>query len=354
MGNRFVEVFKGRFKHVSGPSGADEAQGGGAPSDAVVSTEPQDCVAQEAVESDRETLTATPPTIEERVGNDTGQQPASWQLVLPGYEFADGTLRAKGGRNAQETSCEAEPPAAEPQKKKQTGVRRPLIFGLSAGCVIALLGLRLGTADPERLLPSAVEQVASLQVPCTPATIEAGFSMAAITRVLPPWLPAAGAATSVQSDVVSSVEEVAEHPEPAVAAASIQSAEGEPAVAAPAKPKPKTRSKSRIEMETRQVMVSGRAVAAVILLKRTGSKYGRTRVRWKTLPGTATPTRDYEGTTKTVQFADGQVQRTIFVPLLQQPPGAESKTFSVVLERAPQGSPLGSVTSTTVTILGDG
>jgi tRNA A-37 threonylcarbamoyl transferase component Bud32 len=108
-----------------------------------------------------------------------------------------------------------------------------------------------------------------------------------------------------------------------------------------------------IGLERRQVLVSGRAVAAVITLKRTGNTSGRARVRWTTVPGTAKSPQHYRSASAIAEFADGQEIRTLFVPILQQPSNRSARTFSVALQRAPGGPPVGPVTSTMVTILGD-
>jgi hypothetical protein len=108
-----------------------------------------------------------------------------------------------------------------------------------------------------------------------------------------------------------------------------------------------------IGLERRQVLVSGRAVAAVITLKRIGSTRGRARVRWNTVLGTAQSAQHFRSASAIAEFADGQEIRTLFVPIMQQPSDRSTRTFAVALERAPGGPPVGPVTRTTVTILGD-
>ena len=75
------------------------------------------------------------------------------------------------------------------------------------------------------------------------------------------------------------------------------------------------------------------AVAAVIVLKRTGSAQGAVRVRWKTVPGTATPATDYESVSGIAKFADGQTVRTLFVPILQPASRTEPRSFTLKLQR---------------------
>jgi hypothetical protein len=111
--------------------------------------------------------------------------------------------------------------------------------------------------------------------------------------------------------------------------------------------------RGRIELEVSEILVSSRAVAAVVILKRTGSTEGPVRVRWKTVPGTATPGIDYESVSAVVKFADGQVTRTLFVPILQPPERTEPRSFSIQLQRLSKGPALGSIKSTAITIWGD-
>src|SRR5713226_7903586 len=90
----------------------------------------------------------------------------------------------------------------------------------------------------------------------------------------------------------------------------------------------RSNSATSIGLATKTVLVSGRAVAAVITLKRVGNTSGRARVIWSTVSGTARPARDYNPYESAVaEFADGQEVRTLFVPLTQKVRAGAARTF---------------------------
>jgi hypothetical protein len=204
---------------------------------------------------------------------------------------------------------------------------RSFVVGVSAGVLLALLNLVVGNSQVSSRtsrVPPTAERIATN--PSPPLLLAAND---AIPTLVTAWQPAPGTPLEeIQLDEIV-----------------IRASAGRWQAEKPSAP--------TIELETREVLVSGRAVAAVIMLKRTGSTAGRVRVRCKTVPGSAVPAEDYQSLSTMVQFGDRQAMQTLFVPILQPPPNGESRTFSVTLERAPRGPSLGSVTRTTVTILGD-
>lgn len=133
-------------------------------------------------------------------------------------------------------------------------------------------------------------------------------------------------------------------------------ASGSAAVEAPAS-KPASRASaaplSEITFESDGVVTSEGSVAAVFLIHRSQPLSGRSRVRWSAASGSAEAGVDFASVgPEWVEFADGQAQRAIYVPLRDDLLKEDDETFTLRLH-APQGARLGKSASVTATIRDD-
>jgi hypothetical protein len=121
-------------------------------------------------------------------------------------------------------------------------------------------------------------------------------------------------------------------PAPGSASAKVASASARPAGAI-----------SQLSFESLTVVTSESSVAAVFLVKRSQPLTGRVRVQWTAQSGTADAGIDFTSNARgTIEFADGQAQRAIYVPLRNDLLKEGDETFSVRLQ-APQGAKLGAI-----------
>ncbi|MGH8185086.1 MAG: Calx-beta domain-containing protein, partial [Steroidobacteraceae bacterium] len=101
--------------------------------------------------------------------------------------------------------------------------------------------------------------------------------------------------------------------------------------------------------EDRAIVTSEGSVAAVFLVKRSQPLRGRARVQWSAHSGTADAGIDFASDASgTIEFADGQAQRAIYVPLRSDLLKEEDETFTVRLHGAQNAriGPLGTVEAT--------
>ena len=71
-------------------------------------------------------------------------------------------------------------------------------------------------------------------------------------------------------------------------------------------------------------------MAAVFLIKRSQPLRGRVRVQWSAMSGTADAGIDFASNASgSVEFADGQAQRAIYVPLRNDLLKEDDETFTV-------------------------
>lgn len=140
--------------------------------------------------------------------------------------------------------------------------------------------------------------------------------------------------------------------EPA-AAPVVPAAEAAAAPAAAAPRRASTAPLSEISFESRAIETSESSVAAVFLIKRSQPLRGRVRVQWEALSGTADAGIDFASNASgTVEFADGQAQRAIYVPLRNDLLKEEDETFTVRLQ-SPQQAKLGAISRIAATIRDD-
>jgi serine/threonine protein kinase len=91
-------------------------------------------------------------------------------------------------------------------------------------------------------------------------------------------------------------------------------------------------SLSEISFDSPSIVTTESSVAAVFLIKRSQPLRGRARVQWSAKSGTADAGIDFGANASgSVEFADGQAQRAIYVPLRNDLLKEEDETFTVEL-----------------------
>jgi serine/threonine protein kinase len=118
------------------------------------------------------------------------------------------------------------------------------------------------------------------------------------------------------------------------------------------KPKASSAPASEVSFDAESIVTSESSIAAVFVVKRKGSLRGRATVSWQARAGTAEPGQDFLAESGTIEFADGQATRAIYVPLRNDQEPEDDETFSVVLH-SPQGVRLGAAARVEATILDD-
>lgn len=127
-----------------------------------------------------------------------------------------------------------------------------------------------------------------------------------------------------------------------------------PPAAAPATRPSYSATPSLISFDVDGVDVSEGAIVAVLRINRRQRVVGSAQVRWRALPGSALPGQDFAPTSSgTAEFADGQTQRAIYVPLLNDPLAERNETFTVELYSPDQGTRIDPAASAEVTIHDD-
>ena len=110
---------------------------------------------------------------------------------------------------------------------------------------------------------------------------------------------------------------------------------------------------SEISFDSNSIVTTESSVAAVFLIKRSQPLRGRVRVQWVAKSGTADAGIDFASNASgSVEFADGQAQRAIYVPLRNDLLKEGDETFTVQLV-SPQNARLGANSTATATIRDD-
>ena len=91
------------------------------------------------------------------------------------------------------------------------------------------------------------------------------------------------------------------------------------------------RTSDVISFETKSVVTTEKAVAAVFVLKRSQPMSGLARVRWEARSGTADAAIDFSDASGTAVMADGQRQVALYVPLRNDLLKEGDETFKVCL-----------------------
>jgi serine/threonine protein kinase len=110
---------------------------------------------------------------------------------------------------------------------------------------------------------------------------------------------------------------------------------------------------SEISFDSPSIVTTESSVAAVFLIKRSQPLRGRARVQWSAKSGTADAGIDFGSSASgSVEFADGQAQRAIYVPLRSDLLKEEDETFTVEL-LSPSNARVGTVPRAEATIRDD-
>jgi serine/threonine protein kinase len=110
---------------------------------------------------------------------------------------------------------------------------------------------------------------------------------------------------------------------------------------------------SEISFESDSIVTSEGSVAAVFLIIRSQPLSGRARIQWKATSGSADAGIDFASSAAgVVEFADGQAQRAIYVPLRNDLLKEEDETFTLHLQSA-KGARLGKANAIEATIRDD-
>jgi serine/threonine protein kinase len=175
------------------------------------------------------------------------------------------------------------------------------------------------------------------------------------TSFVAPQPPAPAPASS--SPVPNSVPVVKEKPRTKTSVRPTDSAAAPIAPASAATPRaeanPETPALSEISFEAPAIVTSESAIAAVFLIKRSQPLAGRVGVHWSAVSGTADAGIDFASSASGyVEFADGQAQRAIYVPLRNDLIKEGNEKFYVRLQ-SPQHARLGSIARAEATIRDD-
>jgi Protein kinase domain/Calx-beta domain len=281
--------------------------------------------------------------------------------------------------------CAAPPVHAAPAAALSTELRAELMprpsswgFFVFIACAIAIIVIaiqrprqaaptapRSVSAGAPHALPLQATPAATAQqsaeggVPTSAAAAQAstapGSSASTAPRARTPAMAAAKPAAATRSDSKVS-------PPAAAAAASAgpsrapssnaTTAKAAPAKAAPVSARP-AGAVSQLSFESRSVVTTESSVAAVFVIRRSPPLTGRVRVQWVAESGTAQAGVDFAANARgTVEFADGQAQRAIYVPLRNDLVKEDDKKFTVRLQSA-QGAKLGAIAQAEATIRDD-
>jgi Serine/threonine protein kinase len=120
-----------------------------------------------------------------------------------------------------------------------------------------------------------------------------------------------------------------------------------------AKPSAPPAPLSEISFESANIVTTESSVAAVFLIKRSQPLRGRARVQWVATSGSADAGIDFASSAAgSVEFADGQAQRAIYVPLRNDLLKEGDETFKVQL-KSPVNARLGPIAIAEATIRDD-
>jgi len=156
----------------------------------------------------------------------------------------------------------------------------------------------------------------------------------------------------VASGATRSAPVVVPAPETPVARASTDSTIGQTAPYAADPGQPVTTS--LISFDASTVHISAGQPLVAITVKRQHGTRSRAAFVWRVEHGTAQPGVDYQRTgPQVVRFIEGQVARTLFIPLINSrgtPPSTPPRTFTVALEQVAGGPALGRFPRVTIAL----
>jgi hypothetical protein len=108
-----------------------------------------------------------------------------------------------------------------------------------------------------------------------------------------------------------------------------------------------------LQFSSATASVAENAGTATITVNRTSGSNGSVTVNYATAGGTAASPAFFTATTGTLTFADGILSQTISIPIIDNTLGQANKNFTVTLSTVTGGALLGTLVSTTVTIVND-
>jgi serine/threonine protein kinase len=188
----------------------------------------------------------------------------------------------------------------------------------------------------------------ALTEPDTIAASTEGESEEESPALSPPGVVAAPSGALMSSAPLSSSRDM---PSPLSESPHTQS---EPQTLAPAAPAPKPApAASTVSFDARAIVTPESSIAAVFVVKRTPPLSGRTSVRWSASSGTAKAGDDFiVNANASVEFADGQSQRAIYIPLRNDLEQEPDETFTVELASVERGR-VGTISRVEATIRDD-
>jgi hypothetical protein len=103
-------------------------------------------------------------------------------------------------------------------------------------------------------------------------------------------------------------------------------------MAAPAVPASVKRKPVRVEVESAALTIAESSPAAVVMLRRIGDPSPPLSVTWRLVDGSALAGEDYVASKPgTARFRSGQMERTIFVPLIDDATPESEESFTLQL-----------------------
>jgi serine/threonine protein kinase len=214
-------------------------------------------------------------------------------------------------------------------------------------CAIVTIFIAAQRQDGPDEAPVAVEATEEAPVDATSST----------SAALPPLTSSVAGSVERPRDALSPLSAPSEPFAADTTLASTSSAMLSPVVASRSlEPPPIKRSPaslSEITFDSASIVTTESSVAAVFLIKRSQPLQGRARVQWRATSGTADAGIDFASNAAgSVEFADGQAQRAIYVPLRNDLLKEEDETFTVELQ-SPANARLGKGARAEATIRDD-
>jgi serine/threonine protein kinase len=261
------------------------------------------------------------------------------------------------------TPLHAPPPAAAVELKAELMPRQSswgfFVFVACALVVILIATRRPGTpeATPAKVTTTTPAPAATSPAPPQPlVTQDPDAAQVAAMPSAAGALPLAGKPAQSAPGSAAPARARASDPKPAAASTKGTKAIGSKAtkaVGSGTSARPARAPMSQISFESPSVETTESSVAAVVVIKRSQPLSGRIRVQWSALSGTADAGIDFAANAKgTIEFADGQAQRAVYVPLRNDLLKEEDETFTVQLQSQQPGR-LGAVSRATVKIRDD-
>lgn len=183
----------------------------------------------------------------------------------------------------------------------------------------------------------------------TVAAAVPGPQESSAANALPPLTNSIAGAVERPRDMLSSAATLASANPSLLSPAAASNAV---AAAVPPPPKP-VGPLSEIAFESSSIVTTEGSVAAVFLIRRSQPLRGRVRVQWSATSGSADAGIDFASNASgSVEFADGQAQRAIYVPLRNDLLKEGDETFTIKL-LSPQNARIGATASSEATIKDD-